>query len=79
VLQENFWDPNARASTHRFSVIDAQTAAVSRYALSNEAYTEEELTETLQTAGFKTVENFPALNGSAAAAENDLPVVVARS
>jgi SAM-dependent methyltransferase len=52
VLQENFWDAEAAASTNRFYVIDAQTASVSGYALSNEAYTEEELDDALHTAGF---------------------------
>ncbi len=40
VLQENFWDAEARASTTRFMVIDASTGAVSSSALSNEAYTD---------------------------------------
>jgi SAM-dependent methyltransferase len=79
VLQENFWDADAAASTVRFSVIDGLTGTVSTYALSNEAYTEDELTDTLRLAGFKDVERFPSLSGTAAAGEPDLPVVVARS
>jgi hypothetical protein len=79
VLQENFWDADAAASTVRFSVIDGHTGAVSTYALSNEAYTENELNDTLRLAGFKDVERFPSLSGTAAAREQDLPVVVARS
>ena len=69
----------AAASTTRFSVIDAQTASVSSYALSNEAYTEEELHDALHTAGFGEVQSYPSLTGSAVAGEEaDLPVVVAR-
>jgi cyclopropane fatty-acyl-phospholipid synthase-like methyltransferase len=79
VLQENFWDAKARASTTRFLTIDGQTGSVSSYALSNEAYTENELTDALRLAGFKDVERFPSLSGTAAAGEQDLPVVVARS
>ena len=79
VLQENFWDADAGASTTRFSIIDGQTGTVSTYALSNEAYTEDELTDALQMAGFKDVERFPSLSGTAAAGELDPPVVVARS
>lgn len=79
VLQENFWDADAGASTIRFSVIDGQTGAVSSYALSNEAYTEAELTDALRLAGFQGVERFPSLSGKAVTGEKDLPVVVARS
>jgi hypothetical protein len=79
VLQENFWDADAGASTARFSIIDGQTGTVSTYALSNEAYTENELTNALRLAGFKDVERFPSLSGTAAAGEQDLPVAVARS
>jgi hypothetical protein len=78
VLQENFWDADAGASTNRFSIIDGHTGSVSTYALSNEAYTEDELTDALRLAGFKEVERFPSLKGTAATGEQDLPVVVAR-
>ena len=78
VLQENFWHADARASTTRFLIIDGQTGTVSSYALSNEAYTEHELTDALGFAGFKDVERFPSLSGNAVAREQELPVVVAR-
>jgi SAM-dependent methyltransferase len=78
VLQENFWDADAKASTNRFSVIDAQTNTVSTYALSNEAYTKQELTNALVMAGFEDVERFPSLTGKSIAGEADLPVLVAR-
>ena len=78
VLQESFWDAEAAASTLRFSVIDAETASVSSYALSNEAYTEEELGEALRAAGFCEVQIFPSLSGKAISGGPDLPVVVAR-
>jgi hypothetical protein len=79
VLQENFWDAKAGASTNRFLIIDGQTGAVSSYALSNEAYTEGELTDLLRQTGFKDLERHPSLSGKVVAGEPDLPVVVARS
>jgi SAM-dependent methyltransferase len=79
VLQESFWDDDAGASTVRFLVIDGKTARVSSFALSNEAYTEQELTGALQQAGFNHVESFPSLHGKAAAGDQDLPVVVAHT
>jgi SAM-dependent methyltransferase len=78
VLQENFWHAAVGASTTRFLVINGQTGAVSRYALSNEAYAEDELAETLRSAGFGDVERFASLRGNTVAGEEDLPVVVAR-
>ncbi|MCG6948519.1 MAG: hypothetical protein LJE93_06345, partial [Acidobacteria bacterium] len=78
VLQENFWDAEAAASTFRWSVIDAETASVSSFALSNEAYSEEELDDALRVAGFGEVQRFPSLSGRAVSGEADLPVVVAR-
>jgi SAM-dependent methyltransferase len=78
VLQENFWDAEAATSTTRFFVIDAHTASVSSYALSNEAYTNEELEDALRSAGFREVQSFPSLTGLAVSGEPDLPVVVAR-
>ena len=79
VLQENFWDPDAATSTVRFSVIDGHTGTVSTYALSNEAYTDNELNDALRLAGFNNVERFPSLSGTAAAGDPDLPVTIARS
>jgi SAM-dependent methyltransferase len=79
VLQENFWDADAGASTTRFSIIDGETGTVSSYALSNEAYTEHELINGLREAGFKGIERFPSLTGKDTAGEKDLPVLVARS
>jgi hypothetical protein len=78
VLQENFWHAAVGASTTRFLVIHGQTGAVTSHALSNEAYTEDELAEALRSAGFRDAETFASLSGNTAADEEDLPVVVAR-
>jgi SAM-dependent methyltransferase len=78
VLQENFWHAEAGSSTTRFFVIDGRTGSASSYALTNEAYTEHELTDALRSAGFQDVERFSSLSGNTVAGEEDLPVVVAR-
>ena len=78
VLQENFWDAEAAASTNRFVVIDARTAEVRCYALSNEAYTGDEIEDGLRAAGFGDVRTFPSLTGATVSEATDLPVVVAR-
>ena len=78
VLQENFWHAVAGASTTRFMIVNAQTGAVSSFALSNEAYTEDELAKALRSAGFRDVERFASLGGNTVCDEEDLPVVLAR-
>ncbi len=77
VLQENFWDEDAAASTTRFIVVDASTGAVKHYALSNEAYTELEIEEVLRSVGFDEVKNYASLCGQIVDDDTDLPVVVA--
>ncbi len=79
VLQENFWDADGRASTTRFSIIDAKTSKVSTYALSNEAYTEHEIEDALVSVGFNNIERFPSLSGFAVDEAQELPAYVARS
>lgn len=76
VLQENFWDENAKASTNRFMIIDGQTGAVNSYALSNEAYGEEELGDVLLAAGFRNIRNSPSLTGKTD--DEEMPVFLAR-
>jgi len=78
VLQENFWDADLKASTNRFSIIDAPTGAVSSYSLSNEAYTVRELTDALQVAGFKKAGRYPSLSGKPVSGDAEFQVVVAR-
>ena len=77
VLQENFWHADSRASTNRFSVIDARSGEVSVYALTNEAYTNDELVAALRSAGFDDITWHPTLAGQAVDDE-DFSVVVAR-
>jgi hypothetical protein len=65
-------------ASRRSATIDAATGAVSSCALSNEAYSEEELDDALCSVGFDEVQRFPSLRGKAPTEETDLPVVVAR-
>ena len=62
-LKERFWDEKTRTSTERYFVIDAATAEVTRHALSNEAYTDEEFRTVLTEVGFEDVTFFPSLVG----------------
>ncbi len=62
-LSDSFWNPELRASTERYYIIDAETGEVSRHAMSNEAYTDEELVELLSRVGFGDIRLFPSLVG----------------
>ncbi len=63
LLVENHWSEEAAVSTQRFFVIDAQTGAVTRHALSNEAYTADELTDLLADAGFVHIDLRGSITG----------------
>ncbi len=78
VLKESFWDEDCRTNTERFHVIDAGTGAVARYALSSVAYSEEEITDLITSAGFQNIVFHPSLTGDNAAPDDYSFAVVAR-
>jgi SAM-dependent methyltransferase len=47
LLTESYWDDAARTATERFYVIDTESAAVTRHAMSTVAYTDHEFAELL--------------------------------
>ncbi len=63
VLTEAFWDETAKVRTERFFVIDAQNGRVTRHALSNEAYTKDQLAAMLARAGLEDIRFYPSLIG----------------
>lgn len=77
VLQESAWHPDARAATRRWLVIDSETADVTVYAETLEAWSEDEYREALGAAGFGKNELFPSLTGKKARGESDLFVLTA--
>ncbi len=62
-LTESFWNNETTTSTQRFYVVDAETGAVSRYSLSNEAYTDADMQTLLADTGFAAVQRWPSLTG----------------
>jgi len=63
LLTESSWDPSTRTSTKRFFVINADTGKVTRHALSNEAYTMNEIDALLRDTGFEKIQHRPSLTG----------------
>ncbi|MCC7146726.1 MAG: class I SAM-dependent methyltransferase [Phycisphaeraceae bacterium] len=62
-LTEHFWDETSKTSTQRFFIVETSTGAVTRYAMSNEAYSDEQYLPVLIDAGFENIEFFPSLIG----------------
>jgi SAM-dependent methyltransferase len=68
-LDESFWDETQRVSTHRYFVVDAASAAVTRYAESVQAYSEDEYRQLLTDCGFSSPATYPSLSGDDAPGE----------
>jgi len=62
VLHERFWDEPLRCSTERWHVV-APDGRITRFALSNEAYSTDELVDTVMSAGFSEVEVLDGFGG----------------
>jgi len=62
-LTESFWDPETQATTERYFIVDSETGEVTRHAMTNEAYTDEQFRDALAQAGFGDVRFFPSLVG----------------
>ncbi len=62
-LQENYWDEASGTSTTRYIIIDAETGAVTRFAATMQAYSNEQYKSLLEECGFRQVEFHPSLTG----------------
>ena len=78
VLMENLWDAKSAIVTRRYYVVDAETAEVTRYAQSMQAYTDEQYTTLLTDVGFTDVEILPGLAHDRIAPEAEFQAIVAR-
>jgi SAM-dependent methyltransferase len=63
LLQESFWDAGQNARTERFFVVEPDTGAVARHAMTTAAYSDEQLAVMLADAGFRDVVPCPSLTG----------------
>jgi SAM-dependent methyltransferase len=74
-LDESFWDETQRVATHRYFVVDAASAAVTRFADSVQSYSDDEYRQLLAQCGFSLPATYPSLSGDGAPGE--LVVLVA--
>lgn len=77
-LTECSWDADQNVVTTRFYVVDAETGDVTRYAMSTQAYTDEQLRSLLVKCGYTDVVFFPSLTGGVDESQRDLLAIVAR-
>ncbi|MCP5068174.1 MAG: class I SAM-dependent methyltransferase [bacterium] len=79
LLEESSWEEGIRTSTTRYFIVDAESGSITRHAISNVAYDEEELMAMLSNAGFKDVQMVPSLTGSSTDADSGTFVLRATS
>jgi SAM-dependent methyltransferase len=76
-LMESFWDAARCAATERYIIVDAQTAAVRRYAASTQAYTDEQYRSVLAESGFREVVFHSTLSGKGDSLQEGMFVILA--
>lgn len=67
MLTESFWDEQGRTATKRYYRVETETGAVTRWASSQQAYSEDEYRTLLAECGFGKEQFYPALAGDAVA------------
>jgi SAM-dependent methyltransferase len=77
-LVESSWHAPHNAATIRYFVVDLATGAVTRYAQSFQAYSQDDYAELLGQCGFSIVGVYPSLGGDPQPHEHGLCVIVAR-
>lgn len=77
-LEESFWDETQHVTTRRHYIIDAASAEVQHYALSYQAYTEDDYRRVLNECGFRDVAFYPSLIGEPDATQSGFLAILAR-
>ena len=77
-MEENVWDAERRVATTRYFIVDAQTAEVTRYAQSIQAYTDDEYRALVTECGFEAVAFHPSLYGEPDESQRSFFAITAR-
>jgi hypothetical protein len=64
-LQDNAWDAEQAAAVERYTIIDAATGAMTQYAMTTQATSQEELCTLLSRCGLEQITIYPSLLGHA--------------
>ncbi len=76
-LTESFWDARQAAAIQRYYIIDGQTGAVTAWADTNQAYTEEQFRTLLGGCGFGRITFYPSLGGVRVEGQEELVAITA--
>jgi len=77
-LDESFWDKQSSTATKRYFIIDTSTSDVTRYAITYQAYTDEQYSSLLKECGFEAIEFYPSLGEAEDENQNALIAIVAK-
>jgi SAM-dependent methyltransferase len=77
-LEENWWDESHRARTFRYYVLDLESAGLTSYVHSRQAYFDEEYRALLRTVGLGAILALPALSDDPSDIHPDLCVYLGR-
>jgi SAM-dependent methyltransferase len=75
-LEEYFWDPNQKATTIRYFIIDGLNNEVIQHAQSVQAYTNKEFESMLVDHGFTNIRYYPSLMGKVNPEQENLMVIL---
>lgn len=78
VLEESHWEAALKTATQRYFIMDGETAAITRFAASYQAYDDEEYRSLLQAQGFEKVMFYPSLEGTPAGMQEGFFVILAQ-
>ncbi len=77
-LMETFWDEDSSTATERFYIVESASGQVTHHAASTVGYTDEQLAEMLEAAGFTDIVFYPSLTGKEEADSQEMVVVTAQ-
>jgi SAM-dependent methyltransferase len=77
-LEEQFWDEQSRTHTTRYYIVDAATGEVDAHASTQQAYSQDELSELLSECGYHEIQFYSSLMGVPDESQSDFVAVTAR-
>lgn len=77
-LLESFWDDELAVAMERYYILDSVSGDVTCYAISTQAYSDEQFQEMLRDAGFDEFSTCPSLTGKAGSVQSEMFVIIAR-
>jgi SAM-dependent methyltransferase len=77
-LQDNAWDAEQRAAVERYTIVDAETGAITQYAMTTQATSEEDVCALLACCGLEQITLYPSLLGHADAEHAGFYAVLAQ-